>query len=475
MLLRDKQLGEAIKQLNTVTPSYPNYALVKWQIADACLNAEKAKLEPLKDLGSYSDIALKALMSIPDSVLGSPDPDINKVYFLSKIRIGQELFKTKKYVEMDKLASALIPKVTTVRLALDDNRNAQLQGDFLASLNDLLLYAKYGQADGEYKEKHYAKVMELIGPIVADINADKAPQLKNNPQLSNSILSMALKSTLQMNNLDQAKIVLAAMQKVGGDSDGATNTLLQLVDLIQNQMDEKKKDAPALTKTKNAFKHILDDIDKAQKTKTMEFTYLLAKNYSTLDLHENAAAILGRVEAPVKTNMKEADEKNEKVYHTVRASYIRELRLSGDKDTAKLELDKAMGTAKEPGWGAANVDANLEKVLLLEDDAKFAVAAKLADQWVNKLKAKAEADVQVREKYLEFYYHTAYCYYKFGVTAKEKREKSKGDKAIREAATQLVQLEKAWKGFGSDASTKRIQELFDKEPDLKAQFDALKK
>ena len=37
MQLRDKQLGEAIKTLNTITPSYPDYARVKYQIAEACL------------------------------------------------------------------------------------------------------------------------------------------------------------------------------------------------------------------------------------------------------------------------------------------------------------------------------------------------------------------------------------------------------------------------------------------------------
>jgi hypothetical protein len=477
LFLREKQLGEAIKKLNTVTMSYPRYALVKNEIATICLAAEKEKREPLKDLGNYSDIAMQALQSIPDSVLGSPDPTVNYVYFHSRIRIGQQLFKAGKYAEMEALIAPLYDKLQKVRLDLDDKRNDQLQSDLRTSLDNIRVYAKYGKAGSEFKEKQYAKVLELLGPIVAEINAGKLPQLKNDPQIANALVGLSLKAALYLNNEEQTKAVLAAMQKVGGDNEGANNTLLQLVDLIQNQLEELKKkgDKESLAKASTSFKHILEEVDKTQKTKTMDYIFLLAKNYSLLDDHEKAAILLEGIQAPAKTGMKEADEKNERVYHTIRAGFFRELRLQGDKDKAKKLIEDAMGTPQNPGWAAANVDANLERILLLEDDAKFAVAAKLADQWVNKLKGKAEADAQAREKYLEFYYHTAYCFYKFGMATKEKGDKAKGDKAIKEAATQLVQLEKTWKGFGSDASTKRITELLAKEPELKTQFDAQKK
>jgi hypothetical protein len=478
MLLRDKQLGEAIKKLNTVTPTYPNYANVKYLIAEVCQAAEKEKREPLKEpgLGSYADIAMKALLSIPDSSLGSPDPTVNHVYFLSRISLAQQYFKEKKYVEMEKLAAPLIDKVATVRLAVEDDRNSLLQRDIKASLQTDVLYGKFGLADLEYKEKHYAKVLEMLGPIVAEINEDKQPQLKNNPPLSNALLSMALKATMELNDLEKTKAVLTAMQKVGGEGDGgSTNILLQLVELIQTHLDalQKKSDADALAKTKKAFQQILNEVDRGQKNKSPEFAYLLAKNYSSIDEHEKAANILEAVKPPQPTGMKEADERNERLYHTVRVAYIHELRLSGDKERAAKLLEESMGTPKQPGWGMSHVEAQLERVLMLEEDNKYATAARLADEWVRKLKSKAEADGQVREKYLEFYYHTAYSFFKYGQTMKEK-DKAKGEKAIKDAASQLVQLEKTWKGFGSETSTKRIQELFDKEPDLKTQFETLK-
>jgi hypothetical protein len=480
LLLRQKQLGEAIKKLNSITPTYPEYVQVKNLVAEVCLTAEKEKREPLKDPelpGSYAEIALKTLLSVPDSMLGSPDPAVNHAFFLNRIRIGQEYFKAKKFAEMEQLAQPLRAKVTTLRLAADEERNAQLQRDIGASLADILVYARFGLADAEFKEKRYAKVAELLGPIVADINADKLPQIKNNPQLSTALLSLTLKAAVHLNNLEQTQAVLAAMQKTAGDAEGNATLLLQLVDLIQTQIDDlnKKGDKDALARTKKAYQQILAEVDKSQKKKTPEFMYLLAKNYSSLDEHEKAADLLSRVEPPQPTGMKEADDKADAVYHTVFVAYIHELRLSGEKDKAKKLLEDILGPPAKPGWGASHVEAQLEKVLTLEDEKKFAAAAKVADQWVDKLKAKAESDLQVREKYLEFYYHTAYSFYKFGVATREKGDKAKGDKAVREAAIQLAQLEKTWKGFGTEASTKRIEDLLAAEPELKAQFEAQKK
>jgi hypothetical protein len=479
LLLREKQLGDAIKQLNAITPAYPEYVQVKLLIADVCLNAEKEKREPLKDSslgGSYTEIALKTLLSVPDSVLGAPDPAVNHAFFLTRIRVGQEYFKAKKYAEMEQLAAPLIPKVKTVAVAADQERNHKLQDEITASLKDIVVYAKFGLADGEYKEKRYARVLELLAPVVAEINADKLPQMKNNPQLSTGLLSLALKAAVQLNNADQTEKVLAAMRKTA-EGEGSATMLLQLVDLIQTQVDDlsKKGDKDTLARAKQTYQQILTAVDKAQTKKTPEFTYLLAKCYSSLDEHQKAADLLGRVEPPAKTGMKEADERAEGVYHTIYVAYIHELRLSGKKDEAKKLLEDVIGPPNKPDWGASNVEAQLEKVLTYEDESKFALAAKLADQWVNKLKAKAESDLQVREKYLEFYYHTAYGFYKFGVLTREKGDKVKGERAIKEAAVQLAQLEKTWKGFGTEASTKRIEDLLAAEPELKAQFEAQKK
>ena len=107
LLIREKQLEAGLKQLLAVTPSYTDYARVRYQIADACLVAEKEKREPFHDaaLGSYSQLAMKALLSIPEGAPAAPDPAVNYYFYAGRIRIGQEYFKEKKYAEMDALRS----------------------------------------------------------------------------------------------------------------------------------------------------------------------------------------------------------------------------------------------------------------------------------------------------------------------------------------------------------------------------------
>jgi hypothetical protein len=478
MHLREKQLAEGIKELFAVTPSYPEYVLVRYQISDVCRNAEKEKREPPKDAAlpaTWSEIGLKALADIPDSAFGSPEPAVNHYFLLSRIRIGQEYYAAKKYAEMEKIAQPLVARVDSVRVSADDAKDAQLRRDLKASLQEIVVSARYGLADAEYKEKSYAKVLELLDPVIIDINAGKLPQLKNNPRLADGVLSLALNSTVQLNKPDRTKVVLQAMAAASGDGDGSNAVLVQLLDLTRTQIDELKTDKDALAKAKERFESILAEVARAQKKPSAEFAYLLAKNYSGLDRHDKAAALLETVKELEKTGTKEKDEQNQRLYHSAQAALMHEIRLTGDKERAKKLLEDALGPQGKPGWGATNAEVQLEQVMTLEDDGKFAVAARLADQWAGKLRPKDEADVPRREMYLEFYYHTAYCYYKYGMATKAKGDAAKGDKAIKEAAQQLVQLEKTWKDFGSEASAKRIGELLASESELKAQYDALKK
>ncbi len=69
------------------------------------------------------------------------------------------------------------------------------------------------------------------------------------------------------------------------------------------------------------------------------------------------------------------------------------------------------------------------------------------------------------------YYHVAYCFVKH---AQSLADRTKAEQHVKNAAVQMVELEKKWLGFGSDVSAKRFQELLEREPELKAQYDKLK-
>ena len=133
-------------------------------------------------------------------------------------------------------------------------------------------------------------------------------------------------------------------------------------------------------------------------------------------------------------------------------------------------LDEVTGKDNK-GWGANHADVILEKVCLLEDTGKYGAAANLADGMMKKLLPKVSADPIVKEKYLEFYYHVVYSFYKFGATTSDPAKK---ERAIRDAGGQLAALDKQMGGFGSDASAKRFEELLKAEPALKAAYDQAK-
>jgi hypothetical protein len=248
-----------------------------------------------------------------------------------------------------------------------------------------------------------------------------------------------------------------------------------LADVMREQMEEvrKKNDKEGLKKLQDGFAAILDDLAKQETNPTPEFSYLLARNFSHLGLHDKATAILDKVTEPKpKPGDKEVEKAAMDLYHATRVLYIRGLRLNNDLDKAEAALKEIMKPldGKTPNWGATNLDALLEQVQLFEDKKEFGAAATLAGRQVTSLKGRLNSDNFIREKYFEFYYHTAYSLLKYGQAERDK-DKAKGDKAIKDAARQVVALQKAWNGYGSDESAKRFQALLEAEPDLKAEVD----
>ena len=221
-------------------------------------------------------------------------------------------------------------------------------------------------------------------------------------------------------------MALQAMKQVSGSGGGGSASVLNLLsDVMRDQMDElrKKNDKDGLKKLQDGFATILINLAKQEANPTPEFSYLLARGYSSLGLHDKAVAMLEKVPEPKpKEGTKEVEKPALDLYHASRVLYIRSLRLSKDYDKAKAELDAIMGDPKKPGWGAAHLDALLEQVLLLEDTEKFGAAATLANKHATTLRPKLNASEGFREKYFEFYYHTAYDYYRMASRSRKKRK-----------------------------------------------------
>lgn len=474
LMMREKNIAECIKELVEIAKDYPGYIRSQILLVEACSQAEKDKLDPLPGdkADGYRTRAIAALETMPDLVAGA-DPMTNQMYMMSRVKLLQEWFKVKKYKEMDALSAKLLPLAGTLKVNDDPAKDTEMKDYFKKTMGDMQLYAFYGLAQAEFDAKNYQAVATLLEPLLTAAKANANHQVLKNQQLGNALLSMALRSDIQLGKLDQARQViplLQALSKEAGDAAAGTTILKQLVAIIQKQLEDmgKNKDEKAMAAMKTGFTAILDDLTKQEAKPTPEYTLLLAQVYATMNENKKAADLLDKVPEP-----KADDQQGKKVYQAVRLLYVRQLRLNGDYDKAKpILFDTIIGTKEKPGWGQRNIDALKERVLLLEADGNFAVAAQEANRLVQSLVKKASTDNALKEQYLECYYHVVYCFLKHG---QNQVDPVKRAKFIKDAATQIIALEARWMGFGSEASTKRFQELLQKELELKQVYDDLKK
>jgi hypothetical protein len=467
-LLREEKIPEAIQKLSAITRTYPSYISTQFALARAALQqAEQDK----SDSGGYRKRALAALMSIPDPG-PSAEPDINLDYMRAKITLGWELFHDKKFKEVDGLVQTLPPKLESLRLLDDPAKEREVRGKLAENLGLLKLYSKAHQAETQFKAGHYAEVAKLLDPIVDDFNANKLPQLKDNG-LASPVFGFALKSQILLGNLDRAKVVIKALQALQGDKggdNGTTAILSQLVKLIGQQIEElrKKGDKETLQRATAGFSSILNEIVKGQKTHTPLFDYLLAKCYAGMDEHQKAADLLKTYAAK---NVAGAAPVEVKEHQAIQLLLIHELHQLKEIEKASELLKEIMAPRNgKPGWGTRSIDAQKLRVVLLEDEEKYGPAALLADKLVRQLLPKIN-DNKMKEQYLELYYHLIYCILKNGQVLSSAEQKNK---AVKDAAQRILNLEKAQGGFGSDESKKRFEELLEKETDLREQYNALK-
>jgi tetratricopeptide (TPR) repeat protein len=482
MLLREKNIAEAIQEFAGITQGYHAYTITQAFLAEACQQAERDKLPPIPgDMADgYRKRAIAALETIPDLPAGGADPMTNQMYLMSRVKLLQEWFKLKnfeKYKAMQQTAKTLRDLVKTLKLNDAMDKDKEMHEYFNTAFGDLELYGLYGQAQADFDQKKFAEVAALLDDLVKTANdavkAGQTHQVIENQQLGNVLLGMALRANIQLGKLDNARPVIPLLRelaKKGGGEAGAVTTLRQLQAIVYKQMEEidKKKDEAALTKMKAGFTTILDDLTKQEVKPSAEFTFALAQNYSLMGEHKKAAELLEKAPAPAKDNPQAL-----KQHQAIRLLFVRQLRLSEQLDKAKpILFDEIIGTKEQPGWGIRNIDALKERVYVMEADGNFAGAAVQANTLVQNLVKKAPTDNALKEQYLECYYHVVYSFLMHG---KNQSDAANRAKTIKKAAEQIIALEKRWMGFGSDASEKRFKELLDKELELKQVYEELKK
>jgi hypothetical protein len=475
-LLREKNAPEAIKTLSAVTPSYPSYIYILYQLAETAFKANEEKEAPIPGdpPDGYRRRAMEALEKMP-APAADADPLNQLTYALGKKRLASELFKARKYKEMETVAKALQAKLPTLKLnakpEVDENTHKQIAFE----LGYLMYYVAYGEADAAFKAGKHDQVMALLDPVVNDLNANKAPALQKNLQLGMAILGMALRSSVQLGKLDRTEEVLKALQTLQaeeGGARGADAVLGQLIVLIRQQVEElrKKGNQADLKSATENFSRLLDGLVKRQKSPSPRFIMLLAECYSSMDQHKKAADQLEAIPEP----KADAPMDERQMYNGSRLLLVRQLRQAGgaaNLEKAQKLLDEALGTKEKPGWGRRSIDVLKERVFLLEASGDYVNAASQANQLIRMLLPKIASDNTMKEHYLELYFHQIYCIYKNGQGLTNQDQK---DKAVHDAVRLIVDLEKKQDNFGSEASRKRFEDLLHQEPTLKEQYDKVK-
>jgi hypothetical protein len=471
VLLRDKEprYAEIIRRLEQVTPTFPGYARAQWELAQAALQAERDRAEPMPGdkAGGYRARALAALARIPEPA--ADDPQAVRIWLLARVRLTREMFAARKFKQMEQSATELRALLPKVRTDADDKRNEVIRKQLADEVEELLLYAKYGLAEAAYTAGKYARVAGLLDPVVKEFDAGKLPAMRRNVQLGLVLLGMDLRANVQVGRLEPARAVLKPLQALSaeaGADTGASTVLAQLAVLIQQQVDDlrKKGNKENLDRAVANFTKLLGDVAKGTTNPSPRSVVQLARCYSNMDQHQKAAELLQAVPPP-----KPGGDVN--LYHGIRLMLVRELRLAKDVPKAKALLDEIIGTKDRHGWGYRDISALKERVCLLEEEGDYTAAARLANGLVRQLLPRVSTDNAMKEHYLEFYYHVAYSFYKYGQTQQDPAAR---EKAVREAAHQIVELEKKWDNFGSDASRRRFTELLAREAPLKEQYDQLK-
>jgi hypothetical protein len=457
--------AEAIAKLGAIGKDYPSYVLAQYQLADACLQAERDNLEPAagQKPGDYRRKAVEILTALPEPKADA-EPAVGQFYALGKGKLAWELYKDKQFEAMLRLGEELTKKLPA--LPMEESAREQL----FASATDIRLFATGSLAEADFAKAKYAEVAAKLDPLTSAVsNPDATPaskllaaELKKNLQLGSALLNMDLRANIQLGKLDQVEPIIKAMQSLTGEGDaagGASKVLQTLVFVIKQQIDEldKKGDQANKEKAVAGFTKILDKVVANPDKLEVPQRLLLAQCYSNMNQHAKAAALLVKVASPA--------EKGAQLL------YARELRLAKDLEKARQALAELLGTPKSPGWGARNVDVLLEDVSLMEDEGKYDKAALKANDIVRRLLPNVTHDNALKEKYFEAYYHVVYAFVKHGQGQSNPAMK---EKALRQAAFQAIELDKKWPNYGGDASAKRFNDLLSAEPEFKAVVERLK-
>jgi hypothetical protein len=548
LAFKENNVPEAVRLLESLQRGWDGYHIAQcqvvfWSLSLTGPDATRSATERLlgfdvrwpvpvsrKEKKKYQKHAWEALQRLP-ALTPQSSPLTVQFHFAARIDHCGILYRQKKYKELADFAAQLLKEYDGLAATVK-NLPEQVQTDLRLGLQTWAGYAQVGLAEEDYAAGKNDEVLKRTAPTVARVKkaiADKAAgALKDDFLVVRDLLELTLRAHVQKNDRAGAREVLGFLQAVAGDTKltggptgiKPTEILVRLVVQLRGQVEDLRRQGPAaekqlaqtvanftaflneLTKDLDRLTQDLDKMAQEEDKKSLKskILVLLAKSYASLDKHKDAAELLARVPRP-KAGKKKGQSAEEREYLEAQLLYARELRLdrqfrqaasvlkrTGLKLTGKLSLSQFLMA----------MDAEKEKVLLVEDQRKYGKAITQWTKLMNNQRFKrlrgdkdfrevlaGYKDENVRKRmaeplrkmhrelvklFFDCHYHMVFCKFKFGETnSKEALRK----KWVKKAASHLLLLKRARSREGWNYTKDKFAALLKKEPLLQKQVDEL--
>ena len=465
--VRDRKLLNAVNLLGQIPDSYEGINFVRYQLGLAAFDLaaetkdDKARLQGLLALEAVTDQSQ------------AEDPGLVLVYVLAKLRLASEYYSAKRYVDVVQLASKISSQIPSAKIDSDPARARELREKLQTNADTLRLYAIQAQSSVLLREGKLKEALELINPVIQQAKAGQIEVIRKDPNLATGFLNLALRASVQGRDMAKAGEVLAVMQQLDGGSgdDAVKNQLAQVYSLARQVAGEIKilNDPKMIETSRAAMAAVVEELAKNSAKYNTENTRLLALSFSALGLHKRAVEVMQLAVDKVIGDAKSdpAKFKQDGSGQGLLLTFVKELRKDGRAAEARQYLVEWMGTAKAPGWASNSVEAKLERLNILASEEKHGLVVTEASALAKQLLPRA-TDNLYKERYLEAFWHMVQSTYLYG---KGKKDGSQMDRA----GSLLAQMERSWPEFGSPESRARVEEMLNREPNLRERFEASKK
>jgi hypothetical protein len=465
--VRDRKLLNAVNYLGQIPDSYEGINFVRYQLGLAAFDLaaetkdDKARLRGILALEAVTDQSQ------------AEDPGLVLVYVLAKLRLASEYYSAKRYIDVVQLASKISSQIPSAKIDSDPARARELREKLQTNADTLRLYAIQAQSSVLLREGKLKEALELINPVIQQAKAGQIEVIRKDPNLATGFLNLALRASVQGRDMAKAGEVLAVMQQLDGGSgdDAVKNQLAQVYSLARQVAGEIKilNDPKMIETSRAGMAAVVEELAKNSAKYNTENTRLLALSFSALELHKRAVEVMQLSVDKVIGDSKSdpAKFKQDGSGQGLLLTFVKELRKDGRAAEARQYLVEWMGTAKAPGWASNSVEAKLERLNILASEEKHGLVVTEASALAKQLLPRA-TDNLYKERYLEAFWHMVQSTYLYG---KGKKDGSQMDRA----GSLLAQMERSWPEFGSPESRARVEEMLNREPNLRERFEASKK